>query len=143
MLPGRVVASEVRRQSGRLPSRVERTSVPVLDTSRVDQTSPISAALPPADGIRQYRINLAREMRQYRRLMLESGLGEARLSVVVSTRQGVSRPIVAIHEGSGDVVRDEAVLAVVRLAVATASIPEHLHDKAFALTLPIQIESAD
>lgn len=97
------------------------------------------------DGIRQYRLNLAREARNYRRfpaLARQRGW-EGEVSVVVGTVAGVVVPQVSLNQGSGIPVLDSAAIEMVRLAVGSAVLPETLRGRAFALTLPIRFTLED
>lgn len=97
------------------------------------------------DGIRQYRLNLAREARRYRRFpaMARSNGWEGQVIVVVSTVAGSPLPQASLSAGSGRVVLDRAALEMIALAIRDAAIPEALRGKEFALTLPVQFSLDD
>ena len=97
------------------------------------------------DGVRQYRLNLAREARQskvYPGLARERGW-EGVVVVVVTTVAGVALPQVTISQSSGIELLDRAATELVELAVQSARMPESLRGQQFALTLPIHYQLAD
>ncbi len=97
------------------------------------------------DGVRQYRLNLAREARQlknYPDLARERGW-EGVVAVVVTTVVGARGPQVSLSQSSGIDVLDKAATELMELAVQTASLPESLRGHQFALTtLPAGKRSA-
>lgn len=92
------------------------------------------------DDLRQYRMNLSREARRYKRYPLiaqERGL-EGTAVVVVSTRAGMAIPQVSLSTSSGASTLDAQALEMVALAVRDAKIPEALRNRDFGIDLPIQ-----
>lgn len=101
--------------------------------------APIPAPL-SLDGLREYRLNLGREARRYRRypaLARERGL-EGVTVIVISTRAGFALPQVSLGRSSGHLVLDTQALEMVALAVGAASLPESLRGRDFGLDLPIR-----
>ena len=99
---------------------------------RLDEASP--------DGIRQYRLNLAREARRFKSypgVARERGW-EGDVVVVVNTVAGAQLPQVALGQSSGRALLDEEAVNLVEQAVRSATIPDSLRGRSFALTLPIQ-----
>jgi periplasmic protein TonB len=97
------------------------------------------------DGVRQYRLNLAREARQlknYPDLARERGW-EGVVVVIVTTVAGARVPQVSLSQSSGSDVLDRAATELMELAVQTASLPESLRGHQFALTLPIHYRLSD
>ena len=97
------------------------------------------------DSVRQYRINLARAARHlktYPSLARERGW-EGVVVVVVTTVAGASVPQVTLSQSSGVETLDQAATALMEYAVQTAGMPEGLHGRQFALTLPIHYRLAD
>jgi periplasmic protein TonB len=93
-----------------------------------------------ADGIRQYRINLGREAKRFRRypvLARERGW-EGEVLVVVTTVAGISEPRVSLSRSSGRTVLDNEALAMLQQAVRTAQVPETLANRPFALDMPVR-----
>jgi periplasmic protein TonB len=99
---------------------------------RLDEANP--------DGIRQYRLNLAREARRFKSypgVARERGW-EGDVVVVVNTAAGAELPQVALGQSSGRPLLDEEAINLVGQAVRSAAIPDSLRGRSFALTLPIQ-----
>lgn len=103
------------------------------------------AAGPDADGIRVYRIGLAREARSHRRyppLALERGwTGTAEVQVDVS-RQGRARQIL-LARSSGHEILDREAVAMMSHAAASAALPDSLRGQEFAVRLPVVFDLAD
>ena len=132
----------------RSPTRSTATD-DVAVTERVAVASGmISHAVSPAavhaddisvDGVRQYRLNLAREARRFKDYppgAWKRGW-EVVVVVVVNTVDGVGVPVVSLSQSSGYDVLDQAALDLVGHSVGTATMPESLRGRQFALTLPI------
>lgn len=104
-----------------------------------------AAAGPDADGIRVYRIGLAREARSHRRyppLALERGwTGTAEVQVDVS-RQGRARQIL-LARSSGHEILDREAVAMMSHAAASAALPDSLRGQEFAVRLPVVFDLAD
>ncbi len=100
---------------------------------------------PDADGIRAYRIGLAREARahrQYPLLARERGwTGTAEVRVDVS-REGQPRQILLARSSGHDILDREAVQMMSR-AAASATLPDSLRGRAFAVRLPVVFDIPD
>lgn len=100
---------------------------------------------PDADGIRSYRIGLAREARSHRRyppLALERGwTGTAEIQVDVS-RQGRARQIL-LARSSGHEILDREAVAMMSHAAASAALPDSLRGQEFAVRLPVVFDLTD
>jgi protein TonB len=97
------------------------------------------------DGVRQYRLSLAREARRFKRYpdqAREQGR-EGVVVVVVTTVAGVAIPQVRLSQSSGSDLLDEAALELLDIAVQTATLPESLRGQQFGLTLPIHYRLDD
>lgn len=98
-----------------------------------------------ADGIRAYRIGLAREARahrQYPPMARERGwTGTAEVSVDVS-REGRPRHILLARSSGHDVLDREAVQMMER-AAASAALPDSLRGREFAVRLPVVFDLDD
>ena len=96
-------------------------------------------ASPDAEGIRAYRIGLAREARAHRhypQLARERGwTGTAEVRVDVS-REGLPRQVLLARSSGHDILDREAVSMMSRAATA-AELPESLRGRAFAVRLPV------
>lgn len=100
---------------------------------------------PDADGLRAYRIGLAREARSHRRyppLARERGwTGTAEVQVDVS-RQGLARQIL-LARSSGHEILDREALSMMSLAAVSAALPDSLRGRDFAVRLPVVFDLAD
>jgi periplasmic protein TonB len=97
------------------------------------------------DGVRQYRLSLAREARRFKRYpdqAREQGR-EGVVVVVVTTVAGVAIPQVTVSQSSGSDLLDQAALELLDIAVQTATLPESLSGQQFGLTLPIHYRLDD
>ncbi len=104
-----------------------------------------AGAGPDAEGIRAYRIGLAREARAHRHyppLARERGwTGTAEVSVDVS-REGRARHILLARSSGHDVLDREAVNMMSR-AAASAALPDSLRGREFAVSLPVVFDIPD
>ncbi len=102
-------------------------------------------ARPDTDGIRTYRIGLAREARAYRAypsLARERGwTGTAEVRVDVS-RDGLPRQILLARSSGHEILDREAVNMMSR-AATSAALPDSLRGRAFAVRLPVVFDIAD
>ncbi len=100
---------------------------------------------PDADGIRAYRVSLAREARSHRQyppLARERGwTGEAEVELDVS-RQGRAGHIL-LARSSGHEILDREALAMMSRAATSAALPPSLHGQAFTVRLSIEFKLAD
>lgn len=107
----------------------------------------IPSALAPsegvdADGLRSYRLALAREARRYKRYPARavdagwSGTAELRVSV----RAGGVGQEVRLAKSSGHAELDDAALTMLRQALPATPIPATLREHEFALSLPVVFE---
>ena len=117
----------------------ERAAVPSGATSQTASPAAIQADTVGLDGVRQYRMNLAREARRFKDYprMARARGWEGVAVVVVNTVAGVAVPVVSLSQSSGFDALDQAALDLVGQAVGTAALPESLRGRQFALTLPI------
>lgn len=91
------------------------------------------------DGLSEYRLNLSREARRYKRypaLARQRGL-EGVVVVVVSTSAGLPVPQVSLSRSSGQEVLDQQAMEMLNLAVRAAKLPDSLCGRDFAIDLPI------
>lgn len=123
----------------------ERAAVASGTMSQTVSPAAVQAEDVSVDGVRQYRLNLAREARRFKdypRGARERGW-EGIVVVVVNTVAGVGVPVVSLSQSSGFDVLDQAALDLVGQAVGTATMPESLRGRQFALTLPIHYRLDD
>ncbi len=117
----------------------ERAAVASGAISHTVSPAAVHAEYVSVDGVRQYRLNLAREARRFKdypREARERGW-EGVVVVVVNTVAGVGVPVVSLSQSSGHDVLDQAALDLLGQSVGTATMPESLRGRQFALTLPI------
>lgn len=91
------------------------------------------------DGLREYRLNLSREARRFKRypaLARQRGL-EGVVVIVVSTSAGFPVPQVSLSRSSGQEVLDQQAMEMLSLAVRAANMPDSLRGRDFAIDLPI------
>jgi protein TonB len=109
--------------------------------------SAVYSALPPrsgvdAEGLRSYRLALAREARRHKRYPAKaiaagwSGTAEVRVSVT----PGRGVPVAQLTKSSGHAALDEAALEMLRLAMPATPVPAPLQERAFSVDLPIVFE---
>ena len=117
----------------------QRAAVPSGAISRTASPAAVQVDNVGLDGVRQYRMNLAREARRFKDYPgMARALGwEGVAVVVVNTVAGVAVPVVSLSQSSGFDALDQAALDLVGQAVGTAALPENLRGRQFALTLPI------
>jgi TonB family protein len=97
------------------------------------------------DGLREYRLNLSREARRYKRypaLARQRGL-EGVVVIVVSTSAGYPVPQLSLSRSSGQDVLDQQAMEMLSLAVRAANMPDSLRGKDFAIDLPIHFSLDD
>lgn len=97
------------------------------------------------EGMRQYRLNLAREARRFKNypsLARERGW-EGVVVVVVNAVAGGGVPQIGLSQSSGFALLDEEARKLVSLAAQTAMMPDSLRNRQFALTLPIHYRLDD
>ena len=112
-----------------------------LDSAGPQPTAPApEISILSQDGLREYRLNLGREARRYKRypsIARARGL-EGVAVIVVSTTAGIAVPQVSLSHTSGHQVLDTQALEMATLAVRFANLPESLRGRDFALDLPIR-----
>lgn len=93
-----------------------------------------------ADGLRQYRIDLAvaaRRFRQYPALARARGW-EGVVELAVSVDAGLPSPSLRLVRSSGHEVLDEQALVMLSHAVAGTPLPDSLRHRNFVVPLPIR-----
>ena len=93
-----------------------------------------------ADGLRQYRIELAGAARRFRHYpaVARSRGWEGVAEVVVSVNVGVPVPSVRLQGTSGHALLDEQALEMLTRAVAATPLPESLRGRSFSVPMPIR-----
>lgn len=100
--------------------------------------------LPAGDGEREYRLNLAREARRYRRhpARVDGRDAEGVVVVSISMQLVAHRPEIRLLQSSGDEVLDRAALEMMEQAVKVASIPLELQGRRFRIAVPVEYRLA-
>jgi protein TonB len=95
-----------------------------------------------ADGLRSYRLALAREAKRHKRFptrAIEAGWnGTAEVRILVSA-DGIA-PDARLAKSSGHDVLDEAALDMLRNALPTTPVPPSLRGRTFVVDLPVVFE---
>lgn len=102
------------------------------------------AFLPAGDGEREYRLNLAREARRYRRHHSGVDRRDAEGVVVVSISMPLldHRPEIRLQQSSGDHALDRAALDMMEQAAKVAAIPQELQGRRFRIAVPVEYRQA-
>src|SRR5574343_130933 len=100
---------------------------------------------PPGDGEREYRLNLAREARRFKRYPPGADGSDAEGAVVVSVFMSTitHRPETRLQKSSGYETLDRAALEMMEQAVKTANMPPELRGRQFRLVVPVEYRLAD
>lgn len=111
---------------------------------------PVAASLAPsegldADGVRAYRLALARETRRHKRYpqeAIEAGWqGTAEVLVAVAAGGATEAP--RLVRSSGHAALDAAALHMLRQALPATPLPPTLRGQSFAVNLPVVFELPD
>lgn len=99
---------------------------------------------PAGDGEREYRLNLAREARRYKRYPAGADGRSAEGVVVVSVSVQIvaHRPEIRLQQSSGDEALDRAALEMMGRAANVASIPLELQGRRFRIAVPVEYRLA-
>ncbi|MFC5303362.1 TonB family protein [Azospira restricta] len=121
-------------------------AVPAAPLPGTAATVPAAVAVPApaagvsADGLRQYRIDLAvaaRRFRVYPALARSRGWeGVAEVGVTVAA--GVPSPSVRLQRSSGHALLDEQALQMLARAVERTPLPDSLRGQSFVVPLPVR-----
>lgn len=98
-----------------------------------------------ADGLRQYRLVLAREARRFKRYPAyarERGW-EGDVIIMLTGTSVLEVPSVSLDKSSGHAALDEQALEIMRRAVSQAALPESLRGRRFRIAVPIQFRLDD
>ncbi|UCV08843.1 hypothetical protein [Dechloromonas denitrificans] len=103
------------------------------------------ADAPSEDGVRQYRLSLARAARSYKQYPASAREGalEGDVVVTVSAAVGVGAPVVALGRSSGQPLLDSLALDLMVKATAQAPLPDILRGKQFVISVPVQYRQND
>lgn len=131
-------------ESAALPMETSVSKVPAESSSAMPGSALAEPVLPAggvsADGMRQYRIELAgaaRRFRSYPAIARSRGWeGVAEVTVVVNA--GLPAPSLQLARTSGHTVLDEQALDMLSRAVASTPLPESLRGRSFSVPMPIR-----
>lgn len=144
LAPPSAVAQTALPSPGSAPDQPSVPS-PVVASAAEGHVLAPEAGIVEGDGLRAYRIGLAREARAHRSyppLARErgwSGTAEVRIDV---SPEGRARQV-QLARSSGHEVLDREALHMMSRAAAAASLPESLRGRAFAVSLPVVFDLRD
>lgn len=114
-----------------------------LDRARGIESAKLQSTA--AEELGQYRLNVARNARQFKvypSLARDNGWeGVVHVSVVMAT--GMANPIVSLDRSSGHRVLDRQALEMVEQAVSLAIMPEGMRGRNLSISLPVEYRLAD
>jgi protein TonB len=95
---------------------------------------------PSEDGVRQYRLSLARAARSYKQYptLNREGVLEGDVIITVSAAAGGGAPVVVLGRTSGQPLLDRLALDLMIKATGLAPLPDILRGKPFVISLPVQ-----
>lgn len=130
------------RSTAAVDSRPERRPEavgPAADAAAADRRADDSGDAVSADGIRRYRLSLARESRRFRRYPDQARVaGWQGVAVIrLEAATGTMLPVVSLEHSSGHEALDAQALAMMESAVQSAALPEALRGRRFGLSLPV------
>jgi periplasmic protein TonB len=114
-------------------------SLPVGSAKAKPENEGISGGV-SAEGLRQYRIELAGAARRFRiyPALARSRGWEGVAEVSIAVHAGVPSPSVKLVKSSGYEVLDEQALDMLSRAVAATPLPESLQGRSFVVPMPIR-----
>lgn len=116
-----------------VPAMLESNSAPA-------SALPSSAGI-DAEGLRRFRLALAREIRRHKRYPVRAEQAGWTGTVVLRVKVGVAGPLgVELAKSSGYGELDDAALEMLRRALPATSLPASLRERAFAVDLPVVFE---
>ncbi|MBK6554004.1 MAG: TonB family protein [Rhodocyclaceae bacterium] len=124
------------------------TAAPRSEAAGAD--APMASSLAPsdgldADGVRAYRLALAREARRYKRYpreAIEAGW-QGTVEVLVAVAAGGVAEAPQLVRSSGQAALDDAALDMLRHALPATPLPPTLRGRPFAVNLPVVFELPD
>lgn len=134
------------------PNTSSTAALPLAPSARTEEGGvPAGGTAPPAiaassseavdaDGLRQYRLALAREARRYKRYpaLARERSWEGVVVVTIIIPLPGALPRVALGTSSGHEILDRQALEMIGQAVLSAALPESLRGKAVSLSLPVR-----
>jgi len=117
------------------PAKSDGGAAPAAQTMAAIPTEVVDA-----DGLRQYRLALAKEARRYKRYpaLARERNWEGVVTVTISIPMPGALPLVALGKSSGHEILDRQALEMIGQAVLAAALPESLRGKAVSVSLPVR-----
>lgn len=126
-------------------STVEGANSGSAELDRAHGIESAKSQLTTVDELGQYRLNVARNARQFKfypSLARDNGWeGVVHVSVVMAT--GMANPAVSLDRSSGHRVLDRQALEMVEQAVSLAIMPEGMRGRNLSISLPVEYRLAD
>lgn len=107
---------------------------------RSQANTPLSEETTDADGLRQYRIELAITARRFREqtIPVQAQADEGTVGIRVNIEPKNPVPAVALQSSSGNTTLDQAAITLLDHASRIAPVPPSLRDKAFSVVLRVE-----
>lgn len=132
------------------PARVTAVPAGAAESSTVQAVTaavaaPESQAGVDAEGLREYRLALARQARSFKRYPKRAeeagwaGTAEVRISILENGQALEPK----LQRSSGHALLDEAAIEMIRQALPATPVPPALRQQAFSIDLPVVFELAD
>lgn len=115
------------------------------DDRFVSSAIPVDAHATQAEGVQEYRLNVSREARKFKRYPLiarEQGW-EGVVVIAVSMTLPSAQPVVSLERSSGYDELDRQALEMMVAAVRQATLPEGMRGRRFGISLPIEYRLAE
>lgn len=124
---------------GSLPEQRPGAVGPATDAAAADRSAGEAGDVVSPDGIRRYRLSLARESRRFRHYPDQArAAGWQGVAVIrLEATAGAGLPALSLERSSGHEALDAQALAMMESAVQSAALPEALRGRRFVLSLPV------
>lgn len=144
-VPAEPAASVLRRRAPS-PATFPVERLPAgKTTDRADAPPAVRAATDEgavsADGLREYRLAIARVARRFKRYPVQVREADVLISIRLDVVAG--EPAVELASSSGYPELDAEALALVSMAVRSAVVPESLRGRSVVLSLPVRYSPPD
>lgn len=139
-----VLPPDSRSTAGNGEAAPRRNEAAPAPASLVPATATVRE-VPAADGLREYRLALAREARRFKRyppVARERGWA-GQVSVLVSVPLVGASPVISLAGSSGFELLDNQALEMIGLAARSVSLPDTLRGSAFSMLLPVRYSLED
>jgi protein TonB len=125
------------------PSTIEASEL--VATGEILVKPEISSDSLNLDGLRQYRLNLAREARRFKRYPSQARQRgwEGMVTIRIEFSPASADPVVSLAKGSGYDMLDAQALEMIANAARSASIPDSLRGRQFVINAPVEYRIDD